>query len=69
VGRDISAGKETRYGVERSGVEHRWGRDIPHSLGPTHPTTKWLPGLSRWKSDRGLVLTTHLQLETISKIK
>ena len=30
----------TRYGLEGSGIESRWGRDFPHlpvrALGPTH---------------------------------
>ena len=51
VGRDISVGIATRYGLDGPGIESRWGRDFPHlsrpSLGTTQPSIQWVPGLSR----------------------
>ena len=51
MGRDISVGIETRYGLNGPGIESRWGRDFPLQsipvLGPTHPPIQWGPGLSR----------------------
>jgi hypothetical protein len=51
VGRDISVGIATRYGLEGPGIESRWGRDFPHlsrpTLGPTQPLVQGVPGLSR----------------------
>ena len=51
MGRDSSVGTATRYGLEGPGIEPRWGRDFPHvstpAPGPTQPTVKWVPGLSR----------------------
>jgi hypothetical protein len=39
------------------------GRDFSHTsrpaLGPTQRPVQWVPGLSRGKSARGMVLTTH----------
>jgi hypothetical protein len=39
VGRDISVGIATRYGLVGPGIESRWKRDFPHqfrpALGPT----------------------------------
>jgi len=30
VGRESSVGIATRYGLDGSGIEFRWGRDFPH---------------------------------------
>jgi hypothetical protein len=41
VGRDISVGIATDYGLDGPGIESRWGRDFSHTskpaLGPTQP--------------------------------
>jgi hypothetical protein len=54
VGRDSSVGIATRYGLDGSKIEYRWGRDFPHpsrpALGPTQPPLQWVPGLSRGKA-------------------
>jgi hypothetical protein len=51
VGRDSAVGIATCNGMDRSGIEFRWGRDFPHlsrpSLGRTQPPLQWVPGLSR----------------------
>jgi len=48
-GRDSSVGIATRYELDGTGIESRWGRDIPHpsrpALGPIQPPTQWVPGL------------------------
>ena len=51
VGRDISVGIATRYGLDGPTIESRWGRDFPHptrpALGPTEPLkmgTGFFPG-------------------------
>ena len=40
-GRDSAVGIATRYGLDGSGIESRWGRDFPHpsvpAMGPTQP--------------------------------
>ena len=45
------AGIATRYGLDGSGIESRWGRDFPHPSRPalwsTQPALQWVPGLSR----------------------
>ena len=56
-------GLATRYGLEGPGIESRCGRDFPHlsrpALGPIQPPVQWVPGLSRGKGGRGVILTTH----------
>jgi hypothetical protein len=45
--RDSTVGIATRYGLDGSGIESRWGRDFPHptrpALGPTQPPIKLVP--------------------------
>jgi hypothetical protein len=47
--RDSVVGIATRYGLDRSGIESRWGRDFQHpsrpALGPTQPPIQRVPGL------------------------
>ena len=64
VGRDISVGIATGYGLDGLGIESRWGRDFLHlsrpALGPTQLSVQWVPRLSRGvKSGRGVRLTHH----------
>jgi hypothetical protein len=62
----MAVGIATRYGLEGPGIESRWGRDFPHisklAPRPTQPPVQWLPGLSRGKGGRGVVLITHPHL-------
>ena len=64
--RDSSVGKATRYGLEGPGIESQCGRDFPHisrpAPRPTQLPVQWVPGLSRGKGGRGVVLTTHPHL-------
>jgi len=49
-GSSVALAIELRPG--RSGIKSRWGRDFPPlrpALGPTQPSLKWVPGLSRGK--------------------
>jgi hypothetical protein len=63
TGRNSSVDIATRYGLEGSGIECRWGRDFPHpstpAPGPNQLPIKWVPGHSRGQSGRDVVLTTH----------
>jgi hypothetical protein len=51
VGLVSAIGTETRYDVDGSGIEYRWGRDFSHpptpSLGPAQPPTQWISGHSQ----------------------
>ena len=51
MGRDISVGKATCYGLDGPEIESRWGRDFPHpprpAWEPTQPPIQWIPGHSR----------------------
>jgi hypothetical protein len=51
AGRDSAVGIATRYGLDRPGIESRWGRDFPHpsrpTLGSTHPPAQCKPSHSR----------------------
>ena len=38
VGRDSSVGTATRYGLDGTGIEYRWGRGFPH-----RPDRPWVP--------------------------
>jgi hypothetical protein len=61
-GRDGVVGIMTHYELEGPGIESRWGRDFPHlsrpTPRPTQPPVQWVPGYSRGKGGRGVVLTT-----------
>ena len=50
-GPDSSVGIASGYGLDRPGIESRWGRDFRHlsrpAPGPTQPPIQLLPGLSR----------------------
>jgi hypothetical protein len=63
AGRDSSVGIATGYELDGPGIEYRCGRDFPHLSRPTlrlaQPHKKWVPGLSRGQSGRGLALTDH----------
>ena len=64
--RNGSVGIATHYGLEGPGIEPRWGRDFPRlsrpAPRPTQTPVQWVPGLSRGKGGRGVVLTTHPHL-------
>jgi hypothetical protein len=63
LGPGSSVGIVNGYGLDGPGIESRWGRDFSHksrpALGPTQTPVQHVPGLSRGKSGRGVVLTTH----------
>ena len=46
-----SVGIATGYGLDGTGIESQWGRDIPHlsrpALRPAQPPVQWVPGISR----------------------
>ena len=50
-GRDTSDGIASRYGLDGTGIESRWGARFPHpsrpALGPTQSPLQWISGLSR----------------------
>ena len=50
VGRNSSVGIASRYGLEGSGIESRWGRDFSHPSRPalrsTQPSIQRVPGPS-----------------------
>ena len=59
----IEVGIATRHGLDGPGIKSRWQRDFPHpsrlALGPTQPSIRWIPGLSRGLSGQSLTLTPH----------
>jgi len=60
LGRNIAVGTATRYGLDGSGIESRWGWDFPHAftllLGPTQPPIQWVLGLSQGVKRPGRVV-------------
>jgi hypothetical protein len=58
VGRDSSVGIATRYRLDGTGIESRWGQGFPYpsipTLWPTQPPIQWVPGFSGGKT-----LTNH----------
>jgi hypothetical protein len=49
VGRKCVVGVATRYGLDSSGTESRWGREFPHSPDRhgAHPAYRSIPGVKR----------------------
>ena len=66
-GRDSSVGIATCYGLDVPGIESQWEREFPYpsrpALGPTQLPVKWVPGVSRGYSGRGVVLSPHPHLQ------
>jgi hypothetical protein len=66
-----SVGIATGYRLDGPGIESREGRDSSHTsrmaLGSTQPPVKWVSGLSRGQSGRGVVLTIHPLLAPMSR--
>jgi hypothetical protein len=62
-GSGSSVGIATGYGMDRPGIEYRWGRDFTHlsrpALGPTQPPVQWVPGLSRGTKQPGCDADHH----------
>jgi len=62
-GRDSTVGMVTCYGLDGPGIEYRRGQYLSHpsrpALGPKQTHIQWVPGLSRGKNVRGVVLATH----------
>jgi hypothetical protein len=60
---DNVVGTATRYGLEGSWIESRWGRDFSHLSTPaprlTQSSVQWVPGLCPGQGGQGVVLTTH----------
>jgi hypothetical protein len=51
VGRDVTVGVATRYGLDGPGIESRWGRDFPNpsrpAVVPTQLPIQWVRGIFR----------------------
>jgi hypothetical protein len=67
-----SVGIATGYGLDGPGIDSRWRRDFPHlsrpALGPTQPPVQWGTGsFLGVKSGRGVTLTTHPLLVSVSR--
>ena len=75
MARDSSVGIATRYELDGPGIESRWGRNFPHpsrpALGPIHPPTQRLPGLSpgnkatsawRWPPQSGIEVKERVEI-------
>jgi hypothetical protein len=67
TGRGSAVGTATGDGLDGSGIESRWRRDLPHLsrpvLGLTQPPAQWVPGLSRGQSGRGVASITTKRLK------
>ena len=49
MGRDISVGIATRYGLDDPGIGSSWGQGFPYPswpvMEPTRPPTQWVPAV------------------------